>query len=294
MQKSSNGVMYITSDLHGHTVYSDGRHTPEEYVEQRRAAKILVMAISDHDVLTGVIRGAAAAARARLWFVPAVEVTAFLHHGTPQAEQFHILAYYPPSYATTPRLRHTAMYQRGLRVQQRWREFVLAWLQKLAPEDRAAIDPNEALSRLSPPDFPALQPVFDLLMTRHRAMFQPFFDHNRHFWEDDPELFGWQPEEAIDAIRADGAIDVVAHPARYRDQERTRAAVEYASGVELYTSREESSPGYRQVAESRKMLWTASSDDHQMRAYQSPLVSTPIGTLERLLRRTLPIELLLA
>ena len=284
--------MLITSDLHGHTLFSDGRHSPEEYIEQRRAAGMLVVALSDHDVLAGVIRGAAAAARASLWFLPAVEVTAFLHHGTPRAEQFHILAYYPPEFSTPPRLRATSMHQRGLRVQEKWRAFVLTWFDGLGSEDREALDPDGALSRLPPDEFPSLQPMFDLLMTRRRSVFQRFFDHNRHFWEDDPELFGWQPEEAIEAVRADGAVDVVAHPARYNDQDRARAVTEYATGLELVTSREESAPGYRKLADERRKLWTASSDDHQNRAYQKPLKNTPVRTLERLLRRPLPIELI--
>jgi 3',5'-nucleoside bisphosphate phosphatase len=285
-------TMLITSDLHGHTLFSDGRHTPEEYVEQRRAAGMLVVALSDHDVLTGVVRGAAAAARARMWFLPAVEVTAFLHHGTQRAEQFHILAYYPPTFSTPPLLRATSMYQRGVRVQERWRSFVLTWMDGLGAEDRDAVDPDGGLSRLPPAEFPALQPMFDLLMRRRRSVFQAFFDHNRRFWEDDPELFGWQPEEAIEAIRADGAVDVIAHPARYEDQERTRAVAGYATGLELHTSREEAAPGYRELADEGRKLWTASSDDHQYRAYQKPLRNTPVRTLERLLRRTLPIEMI--
>lgn len=285
--------MRVRSDLHGHTLYSDGRITPERYVEDRRAAGIQIVALSDHDVLAGTIRGAVAAMRAGLYSLPAVEVTAFLHHGTERAEQFHILAYFPPAFLTPPRLRATALHQRGLRVQARWREFVLAWMDQLAPEDLAALDPDGALARLPPDEFPSLQPTFDLLMSRRRAIFQAFFDHNRRFWDDDPELFAWQPEEAIETIRADGAVDVIAHPSRYNDQERTRAVAEYATGLELYTSRTEASPEYRELAERPRKLWTASADDHQNAAYQRPLQSTPVPTLERLLRQTLPIELIL-
>jgi hypothetical protein len=288
--------MYVATDLHGHTLFSDGRHTPEEYVEFRRALGMRVIALSDHDVLAGVVRGAAAAARAGMLFVPAVEVTAFLHFGTPRAEQLHILAYFPPAFATPPRLRQTALYQRGLRVQARWRDFVLTWMDGLGPEDRAALDPDGALAGLEPGAFPALQSMIDLITARRRPLFEGFRDHHVHFWEDDRELFGWEPEEAMDLIRADGAVDVVAHPARYRDEARAQAVIDRATGVEVYTSRHkgEVAARWRAYAEERRKLWTASSDDHQNARYVRPPFGTPVATLERILRRTLPIEMIYA
>jgi 3',5'-nucleoside bisphosphate phosphatase len=284
--------MLITSDLHGHTSFSDGRPSPEEFIEKRRAAGMLVVALSDHDVMSGVNRAAVAAARVGLWLLPAVEVTAFLHHGTPRAEQVHILAYYPQALSTPPRLHATSLFQRGLRVQEKWCAFVLDWLDARPRDDRDPIDPGGALSALRSAEFPAIQPLLDLLGARSPSGLQSFQSHNRHFWEDDPELFGWQPEEAIEAIRADGAVDIVAHPARCHDQERMRAVATYASGIELHTSRSESAPGYRELATSLRKLWTASSNDHDSLPYQPPSSHTPVRTLERLLGRVLPIELI--
>ena len=288
--------MYVSTDLHGHTLFSDGRHTPEEYVERRRSLGMRVIAVSDHDVLAAVPRAAAAAGRVGIFYVPALEVTSFLHFGTPKAEQFHVLAYFPPAFVTAPRLRQTALYQRGLRVQERWRAFVLAWLDEQSAEDRAAIDPDGALAKLSAADFPALQSTIDLVSARRPALFYALHRHHVRFWDDDRELFGWEPEEAMDMIRADGAIDVVAHPARYQDKERTLAVLERATGIEVYTSRHrgEVAVQYRELAEKRKKLWTSSSDDHQNAPYARPPCGTPVHTLERILHRTLPIEMICA
>src|SRR5262245_60810470 len=140
--------MYIATDLHGHTLFSDGRATPEEYVEFRRQQALRAIAISDHDVLAAVERGAAAAARAGMIFIPAVEVTSFLHFGTDRAEQFHILAYYPAAMALGRRIRGTALYQRGLVVQAKWKAFVLAWMADLPEDDRLALDPEGLLEGL--------------------------------------------------------------------------------------------------------------------------------------------------
>jgi hypothetical protein len=288
--------MFVATDLHGHTLFSDGKHTPEEYVDFRRGLGMRIVAISDHDVMAGVLRGAAEAARSGVIFVPAVEVTSFLHFGTARSEQFHLLAYFPPSFCVPPRLRATQLYQRGLVVQAHWKAFVVAWLDRLPAEDRAALDPDGALSEKPPAEFPALQSTIDWILGRRPDLFMPFRDHHWRFWEDDRELFGWEPEEAMDVIRADGAIDVVAHPARYRDKERTRAVLERATGVEVYTSRHkgEVAAEYRAFAEQRRKLWTASSDDHQNARYARPPCGTPVPTLERILHRTLPMDFIVA
>jgi predicted metal-dependent phosphoesterase TrpH len=288
--------MYVSTDLHGHTLFSDGRATPEAYVDFRRGMGMRVVAVSDHDVFAGVRRAAAAAALAGMILVPAAEITASLHFGTPAAEQFHVLAYFPPGAFLAPgRLERTCLYQRGLRVQYKWREFVLEWLATLAPDDRDALDPEGRLAALPAPEFPALQAMIDRVVRERRPLFERFRDTHVRFW-DDRALFGWTPEECIDEIRADGALDVVAHPARYRDKARTRAVLEHASGLEVYTSRHkaEVAEEFRRFAEERRKLWTASADDHQNARYARPPCGTPLATLERMLRRPLPMSMILA
>ncbi len=293
--------MNVATDLHGHTRFSDGRATPEEYVAFRRELGMRVIAVADHDLFAGVRRAATAIAqtRASMLLVPAAEITSFLHFGSADAEQFHVLAYFPPDVLRGGRLEGTWLYRRGLRVQAAWRAFVLAWLDGLDEDDRHAIDPEGALAKLAPVDFPALQTTIDLVVARRRPLFERFRDHHVAFWEHGSmaqELFGWTPEECIDAIRADGAIDIVAHPARYRDKARTRAVIELASGLEVYTSRHkpEVAAQWRDLADARGKLWTASADDHQNARYVRPPCGTPLTTLERIVRAPLPLQMILA
>src|SRR6185369_11613021 len=131
--------MFVATDLHGHTHYSDGRTTPEDYVEFRRGLGMKAIAIADHDVLAGVRQGAVAAERAGMLFIPALEVTSHLHYGESGEEQFHVLAYYPHDILAGPQFENTRMYQRGLLVQTRWKEFVLEWMSKLSEDDRTAV-----------------------------------------------------------------------------------------------------------------------------------------------------------
>ena len=215
----------IAADLHGHTRFSDGRASPEEDIEFRRSIGMRLCAVADHDVLTAIPSAAMAARRAGVWFLPAVEVTSFLHFGTPEAEQFHVLAYYPPAFVQPARLLRTALYARGQRLQQRWKAFVLDWLATLDKNDQVALDPDDTLEAMSDEEFPALQSMIDRISARKCDLSNAFRLHHVKFWETDRELFGWTPEEAMEAIRADGAFDVVAHPGRYRDKPRTEKAL---------------------------------------------------------------------
>jgi len=282
----------IASDIHGHTHFSDGRATPEEYIDFRRSLGLRLVAVADHDIFTAVPAASRAAARAGMWFLPAAEITSFLHFGTTEAEQVHVLAYFPPSFANAARLSRTALHKRSLLVLARWKAFVLDWLASLPAEDRRALDPDADLAALPDAAFPALQTFIDRICAARRPLFDPFRLHHVRFWEGDRELFGWTPEEAMEAIRADGALDVVAHAGRYRDKERARKALLHASGVEVYTSRHraEVAEGYLAFARERDKHWTASSDDHQNARYARPPRGTPVRTVERLFGRSLSTD----
>lgn len=278
------GAAFVATDLHGHSGCSDGRATPEEFVAFRAARGYEVIALSDHDVLTGVPRAATAAAAAGLTLVPAMEATSFVGFGTSEAEQWHVLAYYPPAALQGGAIERSRLHRRGLLVQARWREFALSWIAEQAPEDRTALD-EEALRALGAAEFPGLLLVLDRLRARGADLAQAFVRHHVRFWTEDRELFGWSPEELIDEIRGDGAVDVVAHPARYRDKDRLARVLLGASGVEVYTSRHRPdwAARFRAFAEAQGKLWTASSDDHQNAAYCPPPCGTPRWVVDRLL-----------
>jgi predicted metal-dependent phosphoesterase TrpH len=277
------GFETIPTDLHGHSFFSDGRGSPEEYVARRVDAGLEVIALSDHDTFAGVRRAAEAADQAGMVLVPAMEATAMVAFGTDEAEQIHVLAYYPPSFLENRRLERTAMAKRAEVLHRRWRDLVLDWLSGLPPHEHVALDPDGGLVGRQGADFPGLQSMINLIAERNRPMFDSFWRRHVDFWKDE-ELFGWSPEELIDVIRADGALDVVAHSARYRDRERTREILDYASGVEVYTSRHSADAAreLREYAEANGKYWTASSDDHQHGEYSRPPEGTPRHTVERI------------
>ncbi len=77
------------ADLHIHSFYSDGVHSPEKIVDLARDAGLSAIAISDHDTVSGVPLAADAAAAAGIELVPAVELSAEV-----DSAEVHMLAYF--------------------------------------------------------------------------------------------------------------------------------------------------------------------------------------------------------
>ena len=63
-------------DLHLHTTASDGALAPSELVERARAARLTVIAITDHDTTAGACAARGPARDAGLEFVPGIEISA--------------------------------------------------------------------------------------------------------------------------------------------------------------------------------------------------------------------------
>ena len=63
-------------DLHTHTTASDGRCAPAELVARAVAAGVTVIAVTDHDTVSGCAAAATACAAAGIAFVPGIEITA--------------------------------------------------------------------------------------------------------------------------------------------------------------------------------------------------------------------------
>ena len=77
-------------DLHTHSSASDGTDTPADLVRAAKAAGLDVVALTDHDAMSGWAEAARAASEVGITLVPGLEIsTAFHHRGV------HLLAYLP-------------------------------------------------------------------------------------------------------------------------------------------------------------------------------------------------------
>ena len=68
-------------DLHVHTDFSDGVHSPEKVDEQAAALGLSFLAIADHDTVRGVVPARGRARELGLRLIPAVEISATTEAG---------------------------------------------------------------------------------------------------------------------------------------------------------------------------------------------------------------------
>jgi predicted metal-dependent phosphoesterase TrpH len=88
-------------DLHTHTTASDGRCAPADLVARAAAAGVTVMAVTDHDTVSGCEAAAASCAAAGIAFVAGIEITAVRDNDAGAApvagdagNDVHILGYF--------------------------------------------------------------------------------------------------------------------------------------------------------------------------------------------------------
>jgi predicted metal-dependent phosphoesterase TrpH len=76
-------------DLHSHTQHSDGERSPAELLTEAAAAGVQVLAVTDHDTVSGIADCRAAAERVGVRLVPGIELSSELH-----GREVHILGHF--------------------------------------------------------------------------------------------------------------------------------------------------------------------------------------------------------
>lgn len=76
-------------DLHLHTTHSDGSCTPSEVVGLAHQAGVTALAITDHDITTGIPEAVAAGEQCGIEVIPGVEISSSIGHS-----ELHILGYF--------------------------------------------------------------------------------------------------------------------------------------------------------------------------------------------------------
>jgi 3',5'-nucleoside bisphosphate phosphatase len=239
------------ADLHTHTVFSDGTHTPESLVERARMAGLRAIAVTDHDTTAGVEPTRAAAGRS-LEVIAGVEITAEF-----RGSEIHLLGYFmrpddPALCAALAQLR-TSRRERLLEMSRR--------LRTLGP---------------SLEDVVAAVPETVSLGRRHLARFLMERGHARSLhgaftgWLARPELacvpkLRLPAARAIDLVRSAGGVTSWAHPSADTDlrllEELRRLGLSAVECVYPWPSRSQETR-LRQLARAAALAVTGGSDSH--------------------------------
>ncbi len=246
----------MPSDLHMHTMFSDGQLTPEELLGAARNAGLSYIAITDHDTVEGIahLYEQGFYPSKTIHIIPGIEFSA--HHAT---HEIHILGY------------NIDIYHRELMdklndvVEARWLRFskmvgklkdmgyavTEADVLKLAGTSRAISRSHIARVLVNKGFFSNIKEVFDAVLEKGKPA---YVSHYR-----------LEPLEIIQLIKNAGGTPVLAHPKLIGDDLLVEALLEQGiEGIEAFYPQhdEDDTKRYMKMAAEHKLLITGGSDFH--------------------------------
>jgi len=247
-------------DLHTHSCYSDGVHSPAELVLMAKRLNVNVLAIADHDSVAGIPDAISAAQEAGLDIIPAVELS--VQFG--QFEDVHLLGYGIDFSDLLFLSRITEFRTRRERRNYEILELVNA---KLRSEGRSQISIDEVLvfsrDAVGRPHIARA-----LLERRYVATVEEAFQ--RYLIPCNVPKSFWQLDVAINEIHRIGGVAVLAHPTSISKnlQELERIITSLKSlgldGIEVFNNMgwPQEIEFLRRLAIEQHLIITAGSDFH--------------------------------
>lgn len=245
-------------DLHLHTTHSDGSLRPSEVLTLAKQANVSALAITDHDITTGIPEAMATGETLGIEVIPGVEISSF-----DGKSELHILGYcvrwqdaaFNQRLATLRESRH----RRNPLIIERLREAGL----DVNYEEVRALAGTESVGR---PHIAQL-----LMQKKYVSSAKEAFD--RYLAEGRPAYVARElptPAEAISWIREAKGVAVLAHPTWVKESgEGLRTCVTTLKeaglgGIEVHYSTHSKSQtaGYLDLAHRLDLLITGGSDFH--------------------------------
>ena len=245
-------------DLHTHSTASDGKLYPAELMRHAQAVGIEVIALTDHDTLSGLEEASEEAARIGVELIPGVEISAENKPGT-----LHMLGYYVDS--SDAELMETLSWLRGGRDDRN--HIILSKLAELGCplewDEVAALAGGESMGR---PHI-ATAMVNRGYVSSFNDAFDRYLGKGAAAYTDRDKM---TPEIAIKCIRSAGGLPVLAHPQTLSlsDDELSDLLSRLTSmglaGVEVYyySHSEEETALYTSLARRYGLIVTGGSDFH--------------------------------
>jgi predicted metal-dependent phosphoesterase TrpH len=267
----------MKADLHVHSTASDGTLSPSELVALALDSGIDVLAITDHDSVSGLAEAQAAAGGTSLTLVPAVELSAAI-----DGYDVHVLAYHvdPDSPVLLEELR-------SLRQDRRRRAGQIV---RALQSGGIPVTMDKVLACSSGGSVGRSHIARALVSAGHAdtiaAAFERYLGRGREYYRAKRSR---TPAEVIASIRALGAVPVLAHPGVTAADELIPTMVASGLlGIEAYHA--DHTPAqrdhYARMAADLGLIITGGSDYHGPRAHNPQLgtVDVPEECVRALLR----------
>jgi predicted metal-dependent phosphoesterase TrpH len=245
-------------DLHLHTTHSDGSCTPTEVVNMAHQAGVTALAITDHDIMTGVVEAMEAGQQCGIEIIPGVEISSLSGNS-----ELHILGYFldrqdPDLLARLKTLRdgrHLRNPQIIERLQTLGIDITYDEVRALAGSDSVG-RPHIARALMDKRVVASAKEAFDRFLAESKPAYVP------------RELPS--PAEAIHWIKAARGLAVLAHPTWVKVAEQPlvdlvrQLKADGLDGVEVYysTHAARQTREYLSLAQQLGLLVTGGSDFH--------------------------------
>jgi 3',5'-nucleoside bisphosphate phosphatase len=244
----------IGADLHTHSTASDGLDTPGELVKLASSRGVSILAISDHDTVSGVAEAQKVGPVHGVTIIPAVEFSVRSYRG-----QTHILGYGIDiaNAELTIELENLRLgrEERGLRMLERLRDIGISLDPEVAEADRAGGSPGRPHIARELVKIGAAESIQDAF-NRYLAVGRPAFVPRRTL----------AAGHAIDLIRNAGGLAVLAHPLSVYELESELPSLvqQGLAGLEIYYGEYGSSQSdsLAEWATTYNLLATGGSDYH--------------------------------
>ncbi len=257
-------------DLHLHTTHSDGSCTPTEVIELAHQAGVTALAITDHDIMTGLVEASAAGEALEIEVIPGVEISSILGNS-----ELHILGYFLDWQDTrlNERLKtlRDSRHRRNPKIVERLQslgiDLTYDEVRALAGSDSVG-RPHIARALMDKGVVTSAKEAFDRFLADGKPAYVP---------RDLPS-----PAEAIHWIKAARGLAVLAHPTWVRCTDQSlielvrQLKADGLDGVEVYysTHAARQTREYLSLAQQLGLLVTGGSDFHGL---TKPDIEVSIG-----------------
>jgi 3',5'-nucleoside bisphosphate phosphatase len=267
----------MKADLHVHSTASDGTLTPSEIVSCALTRGVDVLAIADHDSVSGLPEALRALEGTVLTLVPAVELSA-----ASEGFDVHLLAYYVDP--------HSSELQEVLELLRSEREHRAEAIVCALRKDGIPITMDHVLTFSDGGAVGRSHIARALVSSGHAdtipAAFERYIGRGRPYYR---SKRSHSPEEVISMVRAFGAVPVLAHPGVTHADALIPSMIDSGLlGIEAYHA--DHSPKqrvhYAHMADDLGLITTGGTDYHGPQAHNPELgsVDVPEASVRALLR----------
>lgn len=261
----------MKADFHLHTHHSDGTDSPATVVGRAAKMHFDMVAVTDHDTLSGVPEALEAGRQLGVNVIPGAEITAQFHH-----QELHLLAYFPSDETNKECWRNAELASelekfashRAVRAEQIVKKLNSAGIPLTMADVQEAVSrfekdptPRKSAAIIGRPHVAAA-----LLAKGHVSSIDCAFDQylkrGRPCWVDKERAAA---ADVINLVHRAGGICLLAHPGLLRDDAIPRQLLENGiDGVEAYHSRHTShqSHRFRNWAHQHRLIVSGGSDCH--------------------------------